>query len=242
MRGWRVWLPVLIIAAYVIAVVAGGAARAEDRVKAKCQWTIEAEYPKFGNEKVDEAIQKWLEESIAGTMRSAADLVDLLEPEYSVGMEVEYDTVRFSPEVVSVAFTTHIFPYRAAHPSADIAVLNLSPVSGALLSLDDLFKDPDMALGIFSECARSAVAEELAEEFKEEPDMNVEELTTDDWFKNGSAPTRENYSTFAVEADGIKVYFQQYQILAYAFGMRVAHIPLEKLAPAGPNEKIWPKR
>lgn len=231
------WFPVLVA---VICAGSVSAAEIGEKVKAKCQWTVSVEYPKFNNPSIDEKIQEWVGEGVKGSMSNAVELVDIYEPEYELGMEIDYETVQASPKVISVAFTTHIFPFRAAHPSANIATLNMSAENGEILTLDTLFKEPDKALAIFSECSRLIVGDNLQKEFADDPDMNVGELVDSDWFKNGSTPTRENFAAFTVTPDGVRVYFQQYQILPYFLGMPDALIPFEKLEPAGPNRKFWP--
>lgn len=239
-----------VFAVALATVVAHGSACAEEEgktageetVKATCRITIEVEYPKLNKPRVDEIIANWVNDRVQEAAVTASDHLDTYEPEYDISGGIEYTMIQNSPEIVSVKFFCHLYPYRAAHPTGTVFILNLSGETGELLSLDNMFKDPGKALEIMSGHARQAITESLTKEFADDPDMNVPEMTESDWFMKGSAPSRDNYGCIGLEPEGIRVYFQQYQILPYFLGTPDALIPFEKLSPAGINEAILPKR
>ena len=220
----------------------GGKTVGEEKIKSTCRITIEVEYPKLNNPKIDEAIANWVNDRVQETAATASDHIDTNEPEYEISGGMDYEVIQNSPKVVSVKFFSHLYPYRAAHPTGTALVLNLSAETGEVLTIDTIFKDPDTALEIMAEYALQGVVENLKKEFADDTGMNIDEMTGSDWFLNGSAPTRDNYDCIGLEPEGVRVYFQQYQILPYFLGVQDALIPFEKLAAAGVNEAVLPER
>lgn len=229
----------ILVAALIFAVAA--AAAGEEKVNVKYRWSVEASYPKTGMEKIDEQLQEWMEEHIALSVGEASELASA-DPEFSEGgweMSTGYEVTRPSDKALSVVFETYFFPSHAAHPSGMMQAVNFSSATGEVLTLDDLFDDPDKALALFSEHAPRIVSERLTREHRDDfPDG----LPDDAWFKDGLAPSRDNYSCLGLEPEGVRVYFQQYQILPYVFGMPDPLIPLSVLEPAGPSREVWPGR
>ncbi len=58
-------------------------------------------------------------------------------------------------------------------------------------------------------------------------------------FEDGFGPTRENFRDFVLVPGGVRVIFQEYQILPYVFGLPEAFYSLEMLAPAEPRLEDW---
>ncbi|MCD8140790.1 MAG: RsiV family protein [Planctomycetaceae bacterium] len=59
------------------------------------------------------------------------------------------------------------------------------------------------------------------------------------WFAEGFVPTQDNYAALALVPGGVRVVFQQYQVLPYAFGMPSVFFSLDELDPAGPDLALW---
>ncbi|MFR5645408.1 MAG: RsiV family protein [Bilophila wadsworthia] len=54
-------------------------------------------------------------------------------------------------------------------------------------------------------------------------------------------PEAENFSSFALTPEGIRIFFQPYQVAPWAAGSQVVDIPLDALADAGPRLSLWGK-
>ena len=63
----------------------------------------------------------------------------------------------------------------------------------------------------------------------------------DDMLRSGTAPEAENFSSFALTPEGIRIFFQPYQVAPWAAGSQVVDIPLDALADAGPRLSLWGK-
>ena len=231
------------IAIAIIAFTAAPAGAGEEKMTMSHRWLVEAEYPRFGDEKVDEAVQEWLNKHIEDTIADAKDYVDVsfTEEEAYFNVGVTYETFRPSDEAVSILFIVFSYSSRAAHPSARAEALNFLIGNPSPLGLDDLFAEPLKALEIMSDSAKSLVREYLVANIDDISEKEMAEILDDGWFEEGSAPTRDNYLTLVLDPRGVKVRFQQYQVLPYIFGMPEFLVTLDKLAPAGPNEEVWPK-
>ncbi len=201
------------------------------------RWSLEVKYPRIGAEAVDKDIRGWFRSVIPSAGEDAAEFAEFdLD---AVGLEeggwemiIDHEITRPSPRAVSIRFDIHTFPFGAAHPSGQVEVLNYDLETGRRLTIYDLFRNADKALEIMAANAPALVAEDFKGEF-------AETIEDDDWFKDGFTPTPDNYSALVLEPEGVRVVFQQYQILPYVFGMRTALFPLSLLEPAMPNKDIW---
>lgn len=215
-----------------------GASRAGEEAKMEFEWKVAATYPKFGDEKIDAQVVTWLQKYIADSVDEVKDGV-LPEMAGSWKMDTSHEVTRPSDRVVSIVFTSYMYPFMAAHPMSYRAALNLSIADGRQLQLNDLFEHPDKALAIFAEHAPGLLTDLLKEE---QAGRLTGDIGPDFFFKEGLAPTAENYDCLGLEPEGVRVHYQVYQILPYVFGSLAPLFPIELLEPAGPNREIWPKR
>ena len=225
----------------IVAFMAVSADAGEERMTMRHRWQVDASYPKFGDQAVDSAIAEWLNQSIADIMESVKDGADVAftEDEASFSIFIDYQTYSLSDQVLSILFNITTYPSGAAHPMNAIGTLNFFAGGSSPLRLDDLFSDPGRALEIMSDNAKPLISEYIATEGIGLSEEEIAEIIDNDWFSEGSAPTRDNFAALSLAHDGVRVHFQQYQVLPYVFGSPEFVVPLGKLAPAGPNPKVW---
>lgn len=210
-----------------------------ERVHFSNQWQVDAEYPQLGDAAIDKRIADWLEECINTSIADVAVVsVDPGSEGEQWTMAVTYEKTQPSRRVVGLVFDIYTGSNKAAHPMSVVRVLNFDLDTGKELRLDEMFLNPEAALEIMAHNAPRTVADNLKDMFPEQFASGVEEET---WFREGFEPTRENYAALVIEPDGVRVYFQKYQILPYVFGIQEAHFPLSLLEPAGPNHALWGK-
>ena len=101
--------------------------------------------------------------------------------------------------------------------------------SGALIDLYDVFENLDTALDVMSRYCTKALTKSLGD------------MYNDDMLRSGTAPEAENFSSFALTPEGIRIFFQPYQVAPWAAGSQVVDIPLDALADAGPRLSLWGK-
>jgi hypothetical protein len=95
---------------------------------------------------------------------------------------------------------------------------------GSLIELNDLFTDEAKGLEAVAAYARN--------------DLKSQELTTDDWLTEGTAPKEENYKNFVVTDEGVRFIFDAYQVAAYAAGVVTIDVPKSAFASVA-NKDIF---
>ena len=139
-----------------------------------------------------------------------------------------YSVLRPSQDAVSLVF--EIWTYTGgAHGNLDIITLNYSLISGQRLNFVDIFEDVDKALSLLSEQSRKVLSRRLAGG------------RMDQWILDGTTQEVENFSSLGLTRQGVRVYFQPYQVAAWAAGAQEVDIPLDDLMPAKPFLKLWDK-
>jgi hypothetical protein len=123
--------------------------------------------------------------------------------------------------ILNLDFEGYWYGFGAAHPNSYILSYYLDKTTGKQYRLEDLFKeDTDW---------RMAIAKLVNQVFLETPDIFL--------YIGDDAPEEERLEEFyreeyyaAVTADGLKIYYQQYDIAPYAAGFPTALIPYDKLS------------
>lgn len=229
-------MTVMVLAALLATTLGTASALEVGNHSLKSGVEVEVTYPSLGHDVADARIRDWLEAILADAMRDMTGVVvspDIAD--FTSHIQVGYDTVQASDRVATVIFNTYTYPARAAHGLTRVDTLNFDQDSGELLSFEDCFDKPEKALEIMASHARRLVGESFAER-----DL-ADGLADDDgsWFLDGFTPTRDNYAAFVVEPGGMRIVFQQYQVLPYVFGLPEAFFLLDMLAPAGPRLEYW---
>ncbi len=192
--------------------------------------TMDVDYPTFGDDKIDAALRARIEAILRETLDELTG-VTLFEDEPELVNEVRawYEVVRPSQGTVGVILKTYRYAAGAAHGGTRADAVNFDLRTGSALSLDDVFTNPDQALSIMSEHAVEALAKSMKE-------ADIADAVL---FEDGFGPTRENFRNFVLVPGGVRVIFQEYQILPYVFGLPEAFYSLEMLAPAEPRLEYW---
>ena len=152
------------------------------------------------------------------------------EPDLGVPYELEttYSTTRSTPSVLSIVWKTASYT-GGAHGNLEITTTTYDMKRGALIDLYDVFENLDTALDVMSRYCTKALTKSLGD------------MYNDDMLRSGTAPEAENFSSFALTPEGIRIFFQPYQVAPWAAGSQVVDIPLDALADAGPRLSLWGK-
>ena len=173
---------------------------------------------------LSDTIDKKINDDIVATSASIKkDFLDELadvKPDIGPG-EKSTLSVDFNPEekhlahnILSLVLSVESYTNGAAHPNHYQKVLHYDVTTGNGVMLLDLFKDKNEAY--------SAVSKEAIKKLNA---LFVKEGTPD-WFREGAAPTAENYENFILNADTLTIIFNPYQVAAYVRGAVTIDIPL----------------
>jgi len=179
-------------------------------------------YPVLGQERIDADLKKWAEETVAAFVDESAENASTIPYE----MKGEYSLVRASDKTVTVVWNVWAFT-GGAHGMLDITTFTYDAVTGQPLDLQSLFSNVDSALNVFSAYSMAALSEKLG-------DMYVEDMV-----KSGTSPDLDNFSAVAPTSDGVRLFFQPYQVAPWAAGAQEVEVPLSELDEAEPRLIYW---
>lgn len=132
-------------------------------------------------------------------------------------LDINTDVVNHSAEVVSLVFS--IYNYTGgAHGTSMYQTYTFDLAAGQLVSLEDLFQPNSNYL---------AVIDPLVEESLK---TQVGDMLDPTWLQQGTGENPENYRHFALGADALTFYFDQYQVAPGAAGTLSVSIPLSQLS------------
>lgn len=173
---------------------------------------INVSYPELQSQKnllvINQTIKQEMEKIISNFKKKLSDWDDTGAPEkaYSA-LQIDYQTKLLNNSFVSLYFTISENLAGAAHPNNYSLSLNFNLETNKKIELDDLFKTEDYLTKI-----SELVVADLTKQF-EERDISMNQT-----FESGTAPTTENYENFNITYQGISFNFDQYQLAPYAAG------------------------
>ncbi len=140
------------------------------------------------------------------------------------GFDVQYKLLSKSGSILSIKFEMLGYVSGAAHPYHLNPTFNFDIEKGKVLSLSDLFlPNADYLSPISKYCVMELTKRDIG-------------FTSD--FVQGADPKPENYKNWNINADGLVITFDEYQVAAYVAGPQVVTIPYAKLKnvidPNGP--------
>jgi len=188
---------------------------------------ISIKYPAFGIPAVDEAVKRWAEQ-LAAHFHSEFSAEAQAETHVPYQLQADYDVIRVPGGVLGILW--RVYSYTAGtHGALALVSACYLPESGKAVVLQELFGNPEAALGIISATARQDLEQKLGDM------LQPETLHT------GTLPEPDNFSTFMLTATALRIFFQPYQVAPWAAGPQHVDIPLEKLSPAAPRLRLWGK-
>ena len=132
-------------------------------------------------------------------------------------LELNFEIQRNDGRMFSVLFTDYSFT-GGAHPNSVFEAFNFLLPDGARVELAELFTRKGIER--ISAISIAVLTKELG---------GPDGMTDTDWIKRGAGPNPRNFSNFALRPKELALYFDAYQVAAYAAGPQEVHIPLSKL-------------
>lgn len=191
-------------------------------------------YPVIGNDMVDRDVQRWITniadtfDSEIGALGTMIDM-DGNAPDVSLyALQGSCSVLSPSPNAVSLVF--ELWTYTGgAHGNLDLIALNYSLINGQRLNFVDIFEDVDGALELLSRLSRDILARRLSGG------------TPNQMILDGTAPTLNNFASLGLTPEGIRIFFQPYQVAPWSAGAQKVDIPLAELASVHPFLQLWGK-
>jgi hypothetical protein len=119
----------------------------------------------------------------------------------------------------------------AVHPNRNTLTLNFRRRPAMKLELEDVFKSSTNYLEVLSKyCVRDLHMQQILRWY--DPKLRAEELKDreDNWILGGAGPVHQNYEHFVFVRNGIRVFFDAYQVGSYAEGRYDVFVPVSALS------------
>jgi hypothetical protein len=146
--------------------------------------------------------------SFAGQYPPPADLPETM----GSFIDISYNIDEPTPNLVSVFFREFTYSAGAAHPNQVTFVLNYDLAAGKSLSLEDLFQPGSDFLSVLSNYSIA--------------DLQKRDISS---WSDGAGPKLENFKSWSIEQQGLRITFDPYQVAAYAMGPQEVFVPYTEL-------------
>jgi uncharacterized protein len=187
------------------------------------QFEIEAAYPRLEDGKAAAAGERVLDEMVNGEIGDFRQAYQELlagggahqGPPWQ--LSIDYDQVYAAPHFWSVGLRSYAYT-GGAHGGQQHLPVVIRRDTGARVPTEDLFRSGSAWLPRVADYCYTALSQR--EPFS--PD--------DNWLREGTAPTADNYRKLLPLAEGLLVTFEQYQVGPYAIGTHEVSVPYGELA------------
>lgn len=174
-------------------------------------YTISVQYPRTQSATVSKYLSDFALKQIDEFKSDTSWLTDPTLPPTSETASLETTYTMAS----TAAVTTYIFSTTSytggAHDLTTTTTFNFDRVSGELLTLKNIFTDETKGI--------AALSTYTIQELKKR------KISDDKWIQDGAGPTEDNYQDIAFTSTGIEVFFDPYDVAAYASGPQTVTVP-----------------
>jgi hypothetical protein len=156
-----------------------------------------------------------------------------MDPEHECVLDLAFDVSRRTSAFVSV-LTNGLVYVGGAHPDHVVASFNLHAPDQKVVSIADLFTDPDVGLKALSDEARRQLEGRfeagLRDQIGDDKTLASQLQTMREWVEKGTAPKVDNFSVFLVDgldapAIGLTLIFPRDQVAASVAGEAQVEVP-----------------
>lgn len=193
--------------------------------KSDKNYTVEVEYPRTGLEAIDRVLADYATKSmndlIASAEEDAAERAKegrRLPDGLTYSLDLHFTLERNDDDVFAVTITTSHFT-GGAHPGKNFETFTFLRPDGWRVFLPEIFSGRK-ALQRISALAIQDLTKRIG---------GPKGLTDPESIRQGAGPSWENFSAFALTHDTLTLYFQEYQVAAYAAGSQQSEIALSEL-------------
>lgn len=180
----------------------------------KAGYEIEFAYPQVGVPAIDRAIESWIRENAVTFAGYAAE--GPIRPGFPYNGEISYDVQRNDGIMFGVLFNFYTYT-GGAHPNANFTTFNFLLPDGASVEIGDLFTKAGIER--ISKVSIDSLKQDIIETHGGDAD----------WIIRGAGPVGANFENFILTPNELAIYFDAYQVAAYALGPQEVHIPLSRI-------------
>ncbi len=177
------------------------------------KFTYDIKYPYFNIAFIDQDIKKMIDDNFKEFEKDA--IKNELFGEYKFNFVINFENYLVSKDIVSIKFIVSSF-LGGAHGIHEVVTRNYNLKSQEKMTLDSIFKNKEY-LPYISEKAISKLLQE--------------NVSDENWIKNGAGATKENFKNFTISENGKSMifHFSHYQVAPYYLGIIPFSVELEEL-------------
>lgn len=208
---------ILAVAAMWLAGAAGAAPLAVTAQKIKevrAQYDIEQSWPRTGVRAIDSVLEAFAKAERDEFIVQAQDN----NTKSAWSDELSFEVARNDGAVFSVIFTTYSYA-GGAHPNSAFRTFHFLLPDGYQAELAELFTPRGIAR--ISDISMAQLRRNLS---------GPGGMADGDWIRNGAGANARNFANFVLHPRELAIYFEPYQVAAYAAGSQEVQIPLSRLA------------
>jgi hypothetical protein len=194
------------------------------------QYVIEGKIPQIAENDLragafNRAVHALLDPDLEAFRKSAVEAASIDLPDSSSFYQLSYQLAYDQDDLISLLITADTYIKGAAHPGQTTFSLTYDLTSTRPIELHELFRPGAAYLQLLSKIC-------LVDLQKRDFPVSAE----------GVSPRDENFRTWNLTGQGLRIHFDPYQVAAYAAGPQEVIIPYSDLAglldPAGPLGKF----
>jgi hypothetical protein len=189
-----------------------------------CPYELSAAYPEIVGTKGPELsrFNQWIKRKVLRDVRRFQGLQLRAEPgarkagkkSVTEGLELTFRVYYSDAELISLVFTHRVMAAGQMHPINYYETINFDLRKSRPLHTRDIFKQG--YLRVLSEYSRKHLTETY-------------DIADDDWMRDGTAPSPDNFPNWNIVPDGILVSFEDYQVNSHNFGQPEFVVPYSVL-------------
>lgn len=192
------------------------------------RYSIDVTYPALAERSAqagefNKAVKSRVDEFVGDFRKILSEMTDedrsFLPEGVNYTLDVGYSIDYAGADIISVSFGESTYT-GGAHPNHWTSTLNFDMKGGKVITLESLFKPGSNYLKVISDyCVKDIIKQQ-------ENDADAE------WIGNGAGPKAENFKAWTITKDGLKFYFDPYQVGPYSSGGFEVTMPYSKIPSA----------
>jgi len=136
-------------------------------------------------------------------------------------LDSDYEIRLAGDDLISLEFSESAYSRGAAHPNSYTTVLNYDVLNGKKLALADLFNAKSNYL--------KAISDYCIKDLKQQAKKEKDSMLTDDMIQAGALASADNFKSWTITRQGLRITFDPYQVAAYAAGPQQVLVPYSAL-------------
>lgn len=176
-------------------------------------YEIKLAYPRTGQATIDRQLESW----VKGLAQEFSETAREANGPLPWSAELSYEVPRNDGGLLSLVFSYYNYT-GGAHPNSNYHTFHFLVADGYDAEIAEIFTPRGIAR--ISDMSIAQLKRDLG---------GPDGMSDSDWIKRGAGPNARNFRNFAILPQDLVIYFDAYQVAAYAAGPQEVRIPLSKL-------------